>query len=226
MRRIANIMARDTRYAGARSTAMLDGIHFANAKRRMNAPPFTVQLSPEFVCVAILPLESSREGDSFGLFPTERKARNKLSRLASDFRLCHWLLGIAGGANPQCLACSDGYAPPRCLGETRRKSELLRGIEALWPLRVPAWPHRGAVGIRERSDMHVVDQWQFLGTACCESDLQGLLESRARAFDPRLYRLLRRTLPRLPADRIVDLSDYSARPHRAVLESTDSPMYQ
>ena len=74
--------------------------------------------------------------------------------------------------------------------------------------------------------MHVVDQWQFLGTACCESDLQMLLESRACAFDPRLYRLLRRTLPLLPADRIVDLSDYPARPHRAALESTDSPMYQ
>jgi DNA polymerase-3 subunit epsilon len=228
--RIANITWRATRgMLGAQlHAAMLDSIHFADAKRRMNAPAFTVQLSPELVpCVAILPLESSREGDSFGLFPTERKARNKLSRLASDYRLCHRLLGIAGGANPQCLACPAEDAAPSCLGETRRKSELLRGIEALWPLRVPAWPHRGAVGIRERSDIHVVDQWQFLGTARCESDLHGLLEGRRTgAFDSRLYRLLRRTLSRLPADRIVDLSDHSVRPNRAALESTDSPMYQ
>ena len=222
--RIGNITWHATRgMFGARlHAAVLDDFHFARSKRRLSAPAFTIQLSPEHVpAVTILPLESSREGDSFGFFPTERKARNQVARLATQHRLCHALVGIAACTDARCAACPTA----NCRADLGRKNELLRVIAALWPLRVPAWPHRGPVGIRERSDIHVVDRWQFLGTARCESDLHGLLESRARAFDPRLYRLLRRTLPRLKADRIVDLTDYLARPPRVAEESTDSFLY-
>jgi len=79
---------------------------------------------------------------------------------------------------------------------------------ALEPLRIPAWPHRGPVGIRERSDIHVVDQWRFLGTAQTEGELYELLECDPCGFDPRLYVLLNRTFARLPENRIVDLSGY------------------
>jgi DNA polymerase III subunit epsilon len=78
-------------------------------------------------------------------------------------------------------------------------------MPALWPLRLPTWPHRGPVGIRERSEIHIVDRWRFLGTARCESDVHAVLETRPAALDPRLHRLLTRALPRLPANRIIDL---------------------
>jgi DNA polymerase-3 subunit epsilon len=81
----------------------------------------------------------------------------------------------------------------------------MRIFDALRALRVPAWPYRGPVGIRERSDVHVVDQWQFLGTARSDSDLHAILESRPEEFDPRTYRVLRRTLAHLPQRKIVDL---------------------
>ena len=79
---------------------------------------------------------------------------------------------------------------------------------ALQTLRVPRWPHAGPVGIRERSDIHVIEDWSFLGTAPSESALYEILESRPRGFDPRVYRLLNRTLRRLPADKIIDLTRY------------------
>ena len=85
-----------------------------------------------------------------------------------------------------------------CSQGVDRKRELVHIVEALRPLRVPAWPYRGPVGIRERSDVHVVDQWQFLGTARSDSDLQAILECRPDEFDPRTYRVLRRTLAHFP----------------------------
>ena len=96
-----------------------------------------------------------------------------------------------------------------------RKNDLIRLVSALWPLRVPAWPHRGPVGIRERSDIHIVDQWQFLGTVRCESDIHGVLETRPGGFDPRVRRLLTRALSRLPPNRIIDLADYGRLSMRA-----------
>jgi hypothetical protein len=89
-----------------------------------------------------------------------------------------------------------------------RQRQLLRVFAALKPSEVPPWPHRGPVGIRERSELHVVDHWQFLGTAPSENELHALLESPPRNFDRRLYLLLKRTFGRLPQRKIVDLSLY------------------
>jgi len=75
------------------------------------------------------------------------------------------------------------------------------------------------VGIRERSDMHIVDHWQYLGTAQSESDLYGLLESRPPVFDKRLYRLLNRTFSRLPQNKVVDL--YQCGYRRVAATPTD-----
>ena len=207
--RIRNITWRATRgMLGAQlHAAMLDSVLCAKSIRRTNTPAFTIQLLPEVVpCVAIVPLDSrSMEGDSYGLFATERKAQNELTRLATQHRLCHWLLGVPAKTKSPCVACRLDRRAPKCLSITGRKNDLIRVVAALWPLRVAAWPHPGPIGIRERSEIHVVDQWQFLGTARCESDVRSVLETRPDAFDPRLHRLLTRALSRLPPDRIIDL---------------------
>ena len=216
--RIRNITWRATSgILGAKfHAAVLDSDLFANSKHRTNAPLFTLQLFPESIpCIAIMPLDHSRgETESYGLFATERKAQNALARLATRHRLCHSLLGISAQTKPACLACRVERPAPECLAKIGRTNELIRLMGALWPLRMPAWPHRGPVGIRERSEIHVIDRWQFLGTARCESDVHAVLETRPAAFDARLHRLLTRLLPRLPPNRIVDLAEYSASRQR------------
>jgi DNA polymerase-3 subunit epsilon len=92
--------------------------------------------------------------------------------------------------------------------DNESQEQWVRAFAAMNPLRVPLWPHQGPVSIRERSDIHVVDHWQFLGTAQNEADLYDLLENHRVVFDKRLYRLLNRTLSRLPPAKIVDLSRY------------------
>ena len=222
--RVTNITWRATRgMLGARlHAAALDSIHFAAAKRSAGTASFTWRLAPDAVpSVSIVPMsETAPTTDRFGLFASERKARNALERLARRHRLCHCLLGISDSAGIECAACPIDR-PDACVGSTHRHKELVRVFTALRPHRVPAWPHRGPVGIREHSDMHVVDRWQFLGTAQSDGELHQLLESRPPGFDKRLHRLLDRTLSRLPQDKVIDLSHYAGGKDLAAQWATD-----
>jgi DNA polymerase-3 subunit epsilon len=225
--RVTNITWRTTRgMLGAQlHAAALDGVAFATAARKPNAVAFTWQFSPDAVpCVDVAPLADCRVPgltESFGIFPSERKARNALVRLATKHRLCHCLLALSGFAKPGCLACPIDQQGSTCIGKIGRKKQLVRIFAALKPLAVPVWPHHGPVGIRERSDVHVVDHWHFLGTAQSESELYVLLESQPRGFDRRLYFLLNRTLSRLPRSKIVDLSQYERSPDCSASVPTD-----
>ena len=87
----------------------------------------------------------------------------------------------------------------------QRKKQLLRLYPLLRPLRIAAWPHEGAIGLRERTDVHVIDRWQFLGTARSEGDMHSLLETKREGFDRAMYRLVAREMAKLPRDKIVPI---------------------
>ncbi len=214
--RITNITYRRTGgIVGARlHAAMLGSIHFARAKRELAAPSFTWQFSPDAIpAIAVAALsdsDDSRQTESFGVFSSERRARNALLRLAARNRLCHCLLGVAADFGKEsCVACAEA-GECVCADRITRNRQLLRICIAIEPFRVSAWPYRGPVGIRERSDMHVVDRWRFLGTARDERDLHELLDTRAPQFDTRIYALLKRAIDRLPQCKIVDLYGYGS----------------
>ena len=197
--RITDITCRATRgFLGAQlHAAALARVH---AVRRTADLPVTWRFAPdELPCVTVA---ARGDAESYGLFASERKAGNALARLAARRRLCHSLLGLGDAG---CLACAAEVPGAGCGGITCRKKQLLRVFSALRSLRVEAWPHRGAIGIRERSDLHVIDRWQFLGTARNEHDVHELKAARRDGFDKRMYRLLLRELPRVPRGRIVDL---------------------
>ena len=101
-----------------------------------------------------------------------------------------------------CAACETGS----CGTTLARKKHLLRVFDAIRPYRVEAWPFAGAVGIRERGELHVVDGWQFLGTARNDAEAQDLVATRRAGFDKQMYKVLRRELARLGPGKIVDLS--------------------
>jgi DNA polymerase-3 subunit epsilon len=198
--RITNITWRETRgMLGAQ-------LHAAMLARASSAryPAVSWHFTPDAVpCVAAVARRDCAS-ESFGLFASERKARNALVRLATRHRLCHAMLGIDEAKTP-CRACLAEVTGSGCGSTTRRKKQLLRLFTALRPMRIDAWPHRGAVGLRERSDLHIVDDWQFLGTARNDSEVHELLAARREGFDQRVYKLLMRELPKLSRDRIVEL---------------------
>ena len=59
------------------------------------------------------------------------------------------------------------------------------------------WPYPGAIGIKERHAIHVVSNWQYLGTAYHDDELWPLLDSGRAEFDYEVYRILRDRLPLL-----------------------------
>ena len=183
---------------------------FAGATRKPDA--YTWRFTPDAippVAVAALSDDYTRQNDSFGIFSSERRAWNAMMRLASRKRLCHSLLRVAGGFGKQsCAACADNGACV-CADRIARNRQLLRICIAIEQFRVMAWPYRGPIGIRERSDVHVVDRWRFLGTARGEGELYELLDAKAPQFDQRIYALLKRTIDRVHPDKMVDLCRYA-----------------
>ena len=152
--------------------------------------------------------------ESYGLYDSERKARNALRRMAHDQRLCYSLLGLAETEDQHCTACDLAREPRRCGRRVERLKHLTRAVRALASLRIKAWPFAGPIGIRERADIHIVHDWRYLGTARNEADVNDVLQTRAPDFDRNVFMLLAKKLPRLTERKIIRF------PERAPLNRT------
>ncbi|MDX3907327.1 MAG: exonuclease domain-containing protein [Pigmentiphaga sp.] len=62
----------------------------------------------------------------------------------------------------------------------------------------PGWPYPGPVGIREARMIHVVERWQFLGSATSDEALHELLEAGHSECDYEVHRILRDRLNMVP----------------------------
>ena len=137
--------------------------------------------------------------DLFGIFGTERKAKNALRKLATVRGVCHLLLGLPEQTPVGCRECAPaGYGAGNVCQQDRPR-HLLRFLTAIAPLKLQAWPYRGPIAIREKRSVHVFDQWEHLGTVRTGSDIPAVLKTRHRGFDPDIFNLLRHMIPRLGA---------------------------
>src|SRR4051812_26919733 len=158
-------------------------------------------------CVDLIALETGtrNQGDLYGVFDSARKARNALLRLALRENLCLGLLGLAHLPAAPCSACA-AHDGPRCVRKTERLRHLAKAVIALRPWRVEQWPYDGPIGVRERSDLHVLDDWRYLGTAVGEHEIHQVMQTRAPYFDRDTFNFLTKTLRRLPRRRILQLT--------------------
>ncbi len=138
----------------------------------------------------------------YGLFSGKRKAESALRELAEAHQLCLVALGLEGrsGQNKPCFNWQLKRCKGVCIGKEDPSFHRARLEAALASLRVKTWPYEGAIGLveddGERTDVHVVDNWCYLGTARSDDELQSLLEhAPARpAFDIDTYKILNRAL--------------------------------
>jgi DNA polymerase-3 subunit epsilon len=79
-------------------------------------------------------------------------------------------------------------------------------VQALSRLRMKPWPYSGRIAVRERNphsqcaELHVLDQWRYLGTAKSEAELHELKEAAPRdTFDLDTYKMLARFLKAPPS---------------------------
>lgn len=150
--------------------------------------------------------EKDLEGDdprgNFGLFRNRRSAKMALRKLCANDGLCPVRCGLEKSDGP-CFAFQLGRCRGACAGRESSVVHNLRLAAALAALRVSAWPFAGAIGIRERDEtrgreeIHLFENWRWLGSAENEETLAELLELRKQqGFDLDIYRILKAWLKR------------------------------
>jgi DNA polymerase-3 subunit epsilon len=139
---------------------------------------------------------------TFGPFTSKRSAREALRSLAAEHALCLKALGLEKRNGP-CFARQVKRCAGACVGAESLEAHHARLAEALTPHAIPPWPFAGLAALRERAifsertDVHVLRDWCWLGTARDEGELGQLLEAPPRpVFDADIARLLIRAFAR------------------------------
>ncbi len=143
---------------------------------------------------------SSPETDLYGPFRSERDARKALDELARAHGLCARVLGIEPGEG-SCFGFQIGRCKGACCGKEPLALHAARARMALATHKLKAWPFRGRIGVREcdwrgQEEIHVFEQWRYLGTVSQPGSLDDLPGMRSRSFDLDSYRILCRFLDR------------------------------
>ena len=145
-----------------------------------------------------------------GLFRSKRAALTALRGLADKHGLCLQSLGFEPARKGTCFRHQIARCAGLCAGKETALAHQGRVTAALAGLKTAAWPWRGAVGVveedaeRESTEVHVVHQWCYLGTAKTEDEVPALLDARPR-FDLDQYKILVRHLGSRRA-RVVELA--------------------
>jgi DNA polymerase III subunit epsilon len=161
----------------------------------------TAQTAPRLVAIDA---DVLRSGDAFGTYRAEKDARRALEELARAHKWCFKVLGLESGAG-SCFGFQVGRCRGACVGREPVPVHLARVKLALMPQRLQEWPHDGAVLVREgegdRTQYHVIDGWQHLGTVERDGDVPAIEEfrrlgarTRRGTFDIDSYRILTRML--------------------------------
>ena len=139
----------------------------------------------------------------YGLFSSKRKAESALRELAEAHQLCLVQLGLEGRSQPgkPCFGWQLRRCKGVCVGKEKESFHRARLEAALSRLHVKTWPYRGPVGLIEhdgngRTDVHLVNNWCYLGTAHSEEEVWQLLEEAPQrpAFDIDTYKILNKAM--------------------------------
>jgi DNA polymerase-3 subunit epsilon len=144
-------------------------------------------------------IEPARLSGCYGPFASRRAATEHLRALAADHALCWRRLALERRTAGPCFARQIKRCGGACVGAEAGEAHDARLAEALAPARIPAWPVEGIAIVREasadgaRTDLHLVIDWCWLGTARDPGEIDWLLEAPPRArFDIDVARLLHR----------------------------------
>ena len=150
---------------------------------------------PEFiVAAAIAPAELAGR---FGPFASKRSARETLRGLAAEHALCWKRLGLEKRSDGPCFQRQLKRCAGACVGAENPAAHDARLVAALARMEIPKWPCTGMALVREqahgseRTDIHVLRDWCWLGTAPDDGELDALLHAPPRPqFDIDIARML------------------------------------
>jgi len=132
----------------------------------------------------------------YGVYSSERAAREALRRLADDNRLCYSLLGLERlPPGRPCFRSMLRQCAGACCGKEALAEHQQRLADALALLEIVEWPYAGPVAIEESGaamrQFHVVEGWFYHGSARTLAAARRLRRDDA-VFDRDAYRILRK----------------------------------
>ncbi|MHB8948509.1 MAG: exonuclease domain-containing protein, partial [Rhodoferax sp.] len=141
-------------------------------------------------------LKPQEFGRVYGVYRSKNQAISSLRELADTHSLCLQALGLESGKG-RCFAHQIGRCQGVCCGEETPQRHHLRLQMALAQQKLQVWPYAGRIGLREydpqkdRTDIHIFEQWCHLATVHDETELMDALGGHSTlAFDLDTYRLL------------------------------------
>jgi DNA polymerase-3 subunit epsilon len=167
-------------------------------------------LRPQLISTKVM--NAGEQEAMYGLFPSQRAATLALSSIAKKSLLCEGVLGLVKlSKGSACFGHQVKLCAGACIGQESPLKHNLRLTSALTRLRLSVWPYEGAIGIKEGEELHVVDQWCYLGTAKHEEDVHDLLQNGQSEFDMDTYQLLKKSLKTLSAQDVFQLSNLNPK---------------
>jgi DNA polymerase-3 subunit epsilon len=172
----------------------------------------TVPISQEKGDSPLFPEQSgpAPASELHGPFRNERDASKALEELMRANSLCARTLGLERGEG-SCFGFQVGRCKGACCGKEPLPLHAARVRMALLRHRLRSWPFRGRIAVTEKDwrglqEMHVFDQWRYLGTVSSSESLAELPGAASMEFDLDSYRILCRYLGRSrPRTSIVEL---------------------
>ncbi len=139
-------------------------------------------------------MDFASEPELYGLFASRHAALQALRDIADQNRLCYGALGLEKlPPGKACFRAAIRQCAGVCRGDETPQAHRERLFSSLLGLRVACWPYAGAIGLVERDDtltqIHVVRNWCYLGSACTPDEARRLTTVVA-GFDADGYRIL------------------------------------
>jgi len=151
--------------------------------------------TPSYVHAAAI--EPGALSGAYGPFASRAGARETLRTLAAENRLCWRRLGLERRPAGPCFQRQLRRCAGACVGEEDAATHDARLAAALARVAIPRWPYPGIALVREkaafseRTDVHAIRDWCWLGTARDDGKLAALLDAPPRPqFDIDVTRLL------------------------------------
>ncbi|BBP43439.1 exonuclease domain-containing protein [Thiosulfativibrio zosterae] len=119
---------------------------------------------------------------SYGLYRSKKQALEDLEKRVAQHQLCQRLTGLEKKKSGTCFAFQLKRCKGACVGQEKPELYNLRLEMALQPLKQKVWPWKTPILVKEMSEnieqIHLIDQWCWLGSADNESDLEDLITSK------------------------------------------------
>lgn len=154
---------------------------------------------PELVVSGLA--DFGRDDNLYGLYATQKEARQALRKLAEAHFLCPRILGLESFKNElngqPCSAVRSGKCRGVCTGREAISRHSVRLMTALARIKLKVWPYPGPIVLVERDEFgmqenfHLVDGWRHFGRANTEEEILLLNEDKTIVrFNSDIYRCL------------------------------------